>query len=172
MNVMSLDLRCVRVGLSVLAALMLCTSAQAQWKWRDSKGGIQYSDLPPPLGTPQKDILQRPTALAPVVKPIPAAASAAGTVASAPAVATVDPELEAQRKLLEQQQAAKRKADEAAAEQVRAQNCESARAGLRTLESGLRVARVTPSGEREIIDDATRAQQIAQAREAVASNCR
>lgn len=164
----------VSVGLAVLTALMLCTSAQAQWKWRDSKGGIQYSDLPPPLGTPQKDILQRPTAVAPVVKPIPAAASASapGSLASAPAVATVDPELEAQRKLLEQQQAAKRKADEAAAEQVRAQNCESARAGLRTLESGLRVARVTPSGEREIIDDATRAQQTAQAREAIASNCR
>lgn len=169
---MSLELKCARVCLSVLAALMLCTSAQAQWKWRDSKGGIQYSDLPPPLGTPQKDILQRPTVVAPVVKPIAAAASAPDAPASAPAVATVDPELEAQRKLLEQQQAAKRKADEAAAEQLRAQNCESARAGLRTLESGLRVARVTPNGEREIIDDATRAQQTAQAREAINSNCR
>jgi len=169
---MSPDTRCVRVGLSVLTALMLCTSAQAQWKWRDAKGGVYYSDLPPPLGTPEKDILQRPTAVTPVVKPGPAAASAAGTLASAPAVATVDPELEARRKLLEQQQAAKRKADEDAAEQVRAQNCENARAGLRTLESGLRIARVTPSGEREIIDDATRAQQTAQARETIASNCR
>ena len=31
--------------------------AEAQWKWRDKGGHVQYSDLPPPAGTPDQDIL-------------------------------------------------------------------------------------------------------------------
>ena len=38
--------------------------AEAQWKWNDKGGHIQYSDLPPPAGTPDQDILSRPTARA------------------------------------------------------------------------------------------------------------
>ncbi|WP_163435527.1 DUF4124 domain-containing protein, partial [Escherichia coli] len=50
--------------LIVIVGLLLAASAQAQWKWRDAKGNVQYSDMPPPPGTPEKDILLRPPAAA------------------------------------------------------------------------------------------------------------
>jgi len=57
----SIVLRCALTG--AMAALVLCAlPAQAQWKWRDAAGHVQYSDLPPPSGTPEKDILGRPAA--------------------------------------------------------------------------------------------------------------
>ena len=40
----------------------LALPAEAQWKWKDKNGHIQYSDLPPPTGTPEKDILMQPSA--------------------------------------------------------------------------------------------------------------
>ena len=47
------------LGLSALLLLM-AGPALAQWKWRDAAGKVQYSDLPPPAGVAEKDILQRP----------------------------------------------------------------------------------------------------------------
>ena len=49
--------------LALLGALvggLAALPAQAQWKWRDKSGQTQYSDLAPPAGTPEADILQRP----------------------------------------------------------------------------------------------------------------
>ena len=72
-----------RAGL--LAALLLCVAlpAQAQWKWKDANGKVQYSDLPPPAGTPEKDILQRPASATRliVVAPPGSGASAARPLA-------------------------------------------------------------------------------------------
>ena len=46
-----------RLGASARVVL----PAEAQWKWRDKGGHVQYSDLPPPAGTPDQDILARPS---------------------------------------------------------------------------------------------------------------
>ena len=35
-----------------------CAQSGVQWKWRDARGQVQYSDLPPPKGTPD-DIIQK-----------------------------------------------------------------------------------------------------------------
>ena len=48
--------------LALLAASLIALPAAAQWKWRDKGGHVQYSDLPPPAGTPDQDILSRPSA--------------------------------------------------------------------------------------------------------------
>src|SRR5690349_6421207 len=48
--------------LTALLGLGLSAPAAAQWKWRDNGGRIQYSDLPPPPGVAEGDILQRPNA--------------------------------------------------------------------------------------------------------------
>jgi hypothetical protein len=168
-------LSCVRIGsLALVCTALLAASlpAAAQWKWRDARGQIQYSDLPPPRGTEDKDILQRPTA-ATIPRALAAPASAASApVAQSAASAAVDPLLEARRKQLEQQEAAKRKAEEDKVAQARAQNCERARAYLRTLDSGQRMARTNEKGEREIIDDATRARETELTRQTIASDCR
>lgn len=149
--------------------LTLPLAASAQWKWRDARGQIQYSDLPPPKGTPTRDILQVPRE-SPVARLAPPAA--ASGPAPAPAAASTDPALDAKRKQAEEAEAAKRKAEEARVAQTRAQSCERARGYLRTLESGQRLARVNERGEREIIDDGVRQAELAQTREVIASECR
>jgi len=157
---------------ALVAALAVATPAHAQWKWRDANGRITASDLPPPREVPEKDILQRPTAA--VRPPLPAApasaaASAAPPVAKAPAG---EKELEARKKAAEQQAQAKAKADEEKNAAIRAENCRRARSHLATLDSGQRMFRVNDKGEREIIDDRTRAQESQRAREVIASDCK
>ena len=68
---------------------------------------------------------------------------------------------------------AERKAEEAAAQAQRmARACEDSRTQVRTLESGVRMGRVNERGEREIVDDATRASQLESARRSVRELCR
>jgi Tfp pilus assembly protein FimT len=166
------------VTVPVLAALLaLALPAQAQWKWRDANGRLTVSDLPPPRGTPDKDILQRPEPV--VLRPPAAAASAASAAdaAAAPAApvspaAVRDPELQARRQAAEQQKAAQ---DKAAADRVtaqRAENCQRARSHLAALESGQRIARHNAQGEQEILDDRGRAEETRAARAVIASDCR
>lgn len=160
--------------LTTTLLLLAVGGAQAQWQWRDERGRMQYSDLPPPRTIPERDILQRPnTAAARPVTAEPAGANAA----SAPAAAkSVDPALEARRQQAEQQQAAQRKAEEAQAAQrvaeQRAQNCGRARDQVRLLESGQRISRTNTRGEREFLDDAARGQELGYARQIVAAECR
>jgi hypothetical protein len=72
------------VLLASLAGALLCgllaQPAQAQWKWRDKSGQTQYSDLAPPPGTPEADILQRPN-VNPSRAPVAAAPAASGASA-------------------------------------------------------------------------------------------
>ncbi|HKX95584.1 MAG TPA: DUF4124 domain-containing protein [Methylibium sp.] len=161
----------------VTAFLLLVTAwgAQAQWQWRDERGQMQFSDLPPPRAVPDRDILQRPNAA--VARPATAEAAAVDA-ASAPANAakSIDPALEARRRQADQQQAAQRKAEEAQAAQraadQRVQNCGRAREQVRLLESGQRVTRANARGEREFLDDAARGQELGYARQVVATECR
>jgi hypothetical protein len=163
----------------VLAALLgstLALPASAQWKWRD-KNGVQYSDLPPPPGVAEQDILQRPNAaLRKGVAPV-AAASAASAASGAQGLApkTVDSELEAKRRKTEEETAAKKKAEEKAEETriaaAKADNCTRAQAQLRTLDSGVRLAQMNEKGERIVMDDAARATETKRARDMIAQNC-
>jgi hypothetical protein len=161
----------------VLAALLgstLALPASAQWKWRD-KNGVQYSDLPPPAGVPEADILQRPTAA--TRKGITPVAAASTAASGAPGLApkTVDAELEAKRKKTEEEANAKKKAEEKAEETrvaaAKADNCSRAQAQLRTLDSGVRLAQVNEKGERIVMDDTARASETKRARDMIAQNC-
>lgn len=159
-------------GLVAAAALLLALPAQAQWKWRDATGRVTASDMPPPREVPEKDILQRPAGVRAPVTPPAAASAAAAAASAAPAAKPADKELEARKKAAEQQAQAKAKADEQRLAAIRADNCQRARSHLATLESGQRMARVNEKGEREVIDDRTRANEMQRAREIIASDCR
>ncbi len=149
--------------------------AQGQWKWRDANGKVQYSDRPPPQGTPEKDILARPANAKKPVQIVPYGVKASEPGASAPAdaasTAAAKREAEAKSKAAKESEA-QLKAEEKRNAEIRAQNCASAKQQLATLESGIRIARVTESGDRMIMDDATRASEIAKMKAVIASECR
>lgn len=166
-------------GTLALAALLALWAyadpVAAQWKWRDAAGQITVSDRPPPRDIPEKDILARPETN--LRRPAAAAAPASAALAAASGGATaprtpLDAEVEARRRAAEQDAAAKTKADEQRLAHQRAENCRRARAHLSALESGQRLARVNDKGEREVMDDKTRADEMRAAREVVSSDCR
>jgi hypothetical protein len=155
--------------LAALLCLALSSTAQAQWKWRDSRGQVHVSDIPPPRDIPEKDVLQRPEL---VLRKPAAAPLAASAPAAVPGKASVDPELEERRKRAEQEQATRAKAEDPKVAAIRKENCQRAREQLATLDSGQRIARIKADGEREILDDEQRAKEARRARDIMASDCR
>jgi Domain of unknown function (DUF4124) len=161
------------VALAALLGLTLALPAAAQWKWRDASGRTQYSDLPPPLGVPEQDILLRPSGSASTRRALPVAVPASSASAAPLAASRAsDPELEARRKKAEQEVADKKKAEDDKLAGVKAENCTRAKAQMRTLDSGIRMARTNDKGEREFLDDNQRATEAKRTRDAIASECK
>lgn len=163
-----------RLSVVVLSALLgacLALPAAAQWKWRDRTGHIQYSDLPPPHGTADQDILQRPS-LTQRRAPVPAAPAASAPASGTVTAKAVEPELEAKRRKAEQEAADKDKAEQAKVAAAKADNCTKAKSHLRMLDDGIRIARVNAKGEREVLDDAGRAEETKRTREVIARDCK
>ena len=171
------------VAALLLSALSL--PAAAQWKWRDKGGQMQYSDMPPPPGVSDRDILLRPspgpraatqpsTGTPAIASSGSAAASAALSAERAPPLVPkgVEPALEAKRRQSEQDEANRRKVDEPRVAAVKAENCIRAQTNLRALESGSRMTRTNEKGEREVFDDAMRADESRRTREEIAFNCK
>ena len=159
------------IAISVLLGAALSLPAVAAWKWRDKNGQTQYSDTPPPAGVAEQDILQRPRGTQPQVT-APAASAPASAASGLSAEKAVEPELEAKRRKLEAEQAAKAKAVEEKNAAARAENCTRAKSQLRALDDGVRLARTNEKGEREILDDAARATEIQRTRAMIASDCK
>jgi hypothetical protein len=162
----------------VLSVVLTAGSAMAQtaplppaWKWRDASGQINVSDLPPPTSVPAKDILERPPVQRKSVEAAAAAASAAST-SMATATPRTDPELEARRKRTVDEQAALQQQQLERDAALRADNCSRANAQLALLNDGQRIARTNAQGEREVLDDKARAEELQRTRAVVASNCR
>jgi len=165
-------LRCLYATLAAAALLVVASPAHAQWKWKDGRGQVHVSDMPPPRDVPDKDILQRPGA---VVKRQAAMAASAASAASAAGTSPkpmVDPELEARRAKAEADQKAKAKADDERNAAIRDENCRKAKGQLAALQTGQRIARITPQGERVILDDKGRDEEAAVARRVVETDCR
>ena len=157
-------------------ALLLAASAQAQWKWRDAKGNVQYSDLPPPQGTPEKDILQRPPGQSrpTIVISVPgspaSAAPAPAPAGSAPSKAELDAAARARKE--QDGQAARQKEEERRLAEQRRENCSRAQANLRELQNGSRITRTNDKGERVYMDEGQIAAELNRTRDIVAAECR
>lgn len=165
-----------RLGVAAVFGL-LALSAAAQWQWTDKDGRRVFSDRPPPADVREQDIVKRPGAARTpaAVSPdsaFPAAVPATTrTAASAPRLSGKDPQLEARKKQADDESAAKKKADEDKLALVKKENCERARRGLVTFDSGVRVAITNAKGEREFLDDAARAAETRRLQAIVASDC-
>jgi Domain of unknown function (DUF4124) len=157
----------VVVGFTLLLAALPAT---AQWKWKDARGQVVISDVPPPREIPDRDVLQKPEVV--TRRAAQAAPTASAPAPESVAKAKVDPELEARKKKSEQDQTDKLKAEEDKVAAQRAENCRRARTHMATLDSGTRLSRTNEKGEREILDDKQRADEINRTRQIISSDCR
>jgi hypothetical protein len=168
------------------AALLCATPATAQWAWRDASGKMVFSDQAPPKSIADKNIVRRPEpASGPrydTSGPAPSEAADATKTASTEAAKTaatisppkslVDREIESRRRQQQLAEAQKKAADEEQRKAQMAENCERLRSYQRALDDGLRIARVNPSGEREVLDDAARAAETDRTRAQIEQHCR
>ena len=165
------------LALILSAGAVLCTPALAsgQWKWRDANGSIQYSDRPPPQGTPESAILAKPRASTARIVTPPVESSSAAATGSRSSLQTgkaSENELDAKRRKDEEEQRAKQQAEDAKQAKERAENCERAKIYQRNLNDGIRISRTNAKGEREILDDTGRAEEMRRAQDAIRANCK
>jgi hypothetical protein len=158
-------LRVTALGL----ALMLPAVSLAQWQWIDNAGRKVFSDQPPPTDVPAKRIIRQPGAKAPSSDEPQAAAPAP---LPAPKPSGKDRQLEERKKQAEAAEAEKKKVHDEQLAKMRADNCERARRAKATLDSGMRLSQVNAKGEREVLDDATRAAETRRLDGVIASDCR
>lgn len=165
----------------VAAACLAGGSAVAQWQWLNKSGHKVFSDQPPPIDIPVRNILKQPgktpsasVQLAPAAANPPGAAASATAGPQAPALALSqdDKTLQARKAKAEAEAQAKIKADEQAKAQVKATNCDTARKNQALMDSGVRVSTTNTKGEREILDDASRAAEQKKIRTVIEQNCK
>ena len=196
-------MRMIRIALIVACAAPVL--AHGQWKWRDAQGGIHYSDQPPPVQIPERDILRaaegsplsasmpartgtipvppppsplRSNLLEPTRDAVDASAPPATKATSQSAAAPVDrndwralaEQMQKRDAIRQKERAMEEEKSHQARELERA--CATLRAELRTLESGIRIASVTEDGERQLLDEATRAQRVERLRRDLESHCK
>jgi hypothetical protein len=146
-------LRCV--ACAILTAC--CSGAIAQHVWLDDKGVKQYSDMPPPPGTPASRILQSSG---------PRTAAAAADQPAAPSVAERNAAFGKRR--IEQADREAKESEQARVAADKSRNCEQARSYERTLASGQRISKLDRNGERAYLNDQERAQEMATAQRVMA----
>jgi hypothetical protein len=163
-----------RLRLFTAGALMLLAQlAHAQYSWIDEKGTRVFSDRPPPPSTPASRILKAPRTSQPA-DPVAAAAlsssgAASGDKPAAPTLAERDADF---RKRAAERAGNERKAqDEAEQNAQQLENCKAARQMAAQVQSGMRMAHINDKGEREVLGDAQRAEQLQRA-ERVLAGCR
>jgi hypothetical protein len=146
----------------LLAFSLAAGAAQAQIKCWNQDGKRVCGDTPPPGA---KVTTMRGAASGPA-EPAPAAKDAKkGPLTPA------EQEQEYRKKQAEAQKAAEKQAAENKNAEAKRYNCAQAREALVTYESGQRIMRVRPDGERYFLDDAQIAQELAKSRQLVRENC-
>jgi hypothetical protein len=161
------------------SVFLLPLGAQAQWQWIDKDNKKVFSDQPPPIDIPEKNIIRRPNTAKRLNFSTPAGDGAATNApASAPATTAaakpsgVDKDLEAKARKAEEDEKAKQAAEAQKIAQAKADNCKRARDGKATMDSGIRVARVNAQGEREIMDDDARAAEQKRIQAVIDADCK
>jgi hypothetical protein len=166
----------MKVSRLVLAAALLCTVpmlASAQWIWLDKDGRKVFSDQAPPPEVQPNRILKHPGQRASAADAAVDQAAAAPAAAPAAAAATgKDKDLEAKKKQVEADAAAKKKAQDEKVAQAKADNCARAKSGKATYESGVRIVRTNAQGEREYLSDEERASELKRLDGIIASDCK
>lgn len=124
----------------------------------DAKGKKEYAQTCPP-GTVKENKLMK--------------SSAGAETSGAAAKSLAEREAGFRKRTMERQEADAKAAKDQAESKIAERNCADARAQLKQLQDGQRIARTNPNtGERSYLTDAERPAEIANARKAVASWCK
>jgi len=167
-------------ALSATLLFLAATAAQAQYVWIGPGGTRQYSDRPPPPGTPASKIVKAPGRAAPELAPAPPAAMPAEGSATDPAAKPLPPKgpptLAEQEAAYRARTKARDEANLKAQEEVQrtrqlAERCNAARETQAQLASGTRIARYGQDGQKSYMTDAERAARAAQVNQAL-QDCR
>lgn len=145
-----------------LIILLLSAAAHGQMlKCTGKDGKIEYATQCPP-GTRQEAI---------GIKSAPSSAPSGSSAAPQKSLAEQDAEF--RKRLVEKEEAQAKAAKKTAESDERRRACEQARAYLKSLQAGNRVAKIDPkTGERIYLDDAGYATEIAAAQRSIDANCK
>ena len=166
-------------ALGATLLFLAATAAQAQYVWIGPGGTRQYSDRPPPPGTPASKIVKAPGRAAAELAPAPAATPAEGAAAD-PAAKPLPPEgpltLAEQEAAYRARNKARDEANLKAQEEAQrarqlAERCSAARETQAQLASGTRIALYGQDGQKRYMTDAERATRAAQVNQAL-QDCR
>jgi hypothetical protein len=169
--------------LLVASLTVLSFAASAQWQWLDKDGRKVFSDRAPPADIQEKNILKRPgkASAAPVADdpsqgeggspPVAGQAPALPASGAKPA-GGMDKELEAKKKQAKEADAAKRKAEEERVAKAQIENCARAKQAKTTFESGVRIGTTNAAGEKQFMDDATRAAELKRFQSIIDRDCK
>ena len=168
-----------RMPYRALGATLLflsATAAQAQYVWIGAGGTRQYSDRPPPPGTPASKIVKAPGRANPELAPTPPAATPVEPVNTDPAAKPLPPKgpptLAEQEAAYRARTKARDEANLKAQEEAQrarqlAERCNAARETQAQLASGTRIARYGQDGQKSYMSDADRAARAAQVNQAL-----
>lgn len=149
----------MKYGLLILLVLASFNSYAGLTKWVDKDGAVHYSDAPPPEDVKSETVHIRSSDQA------APASGARGTKS----IYEMERDLNKERKA---QEAAEKKAAQKEQEaEAKQRNCAAAQNQLATLRNAPRIATYDAEGNRTIMDDATREDQIRQAEASVSQFC-
>lgn len=167
-------------ALGATLLFLAATAAQAQYVWIGPGGTRQYSDRPPPPGTPASKIVKAPGRASPDLAPVPPAATPAEGSATDPAAKPLPPKgpptLAEQEAAYRARTKARDEANLKAQEEAQrarqlAERCNAARETQAQLAAGTRIARYGQDGQKRYMTDAERATRAAQVNQAL-QDCR
>jgi hypothetical protein len=146
-------------SLAIFLLLTSISSHAALNKWVDADGKVHYSDTAPAdVKAKTLKSSSAPDSLSPANGP-----AAPKTLA--------EREAEWKKSQKSKEEATQKEAQQKEAAAIKQKNCESARSNLSTLENSPAIVTYNEKGERIYMDDASRKQNIDEARKAVSSYC-
>jgi hypothetical protein len=150
--------------LGIAAATALLPVHAQTYQWKDSSGRTIISDTPQPGAGKAARVIGGSTPAVSTEKPTDKPAEAPKT--------TAEKDLEFKKRQLEAREKADKDAKEQKATADRLEYCERARRNLAALESRQPMATLNENGERAVMDDGQRQQEMERARQFMAESCK
>jgi hypothetical protein len=155
----------------ILASTAAVISAHAEtYQWKDTNGQTVVSDIPPPASAKgRRSIGGKQPAV--VSEALPEKAADTQKTAEAPK-STAEKDLDFKKRQQEAREKADKQAKEQAAETEKRESCDRARRNLAALEANQPMTAYDDKGERKLMDNTLREQEMERARRFMAESCK